>query len=141
MTRYLPSSHSLDCPPTQTPSFNASHSCLAVNFPKQCLGLLQKHLLHILRADQSHVHLHFVIKLCGIPLRPGKTQVAGVTSYGSCWCSYLNPHPDLHHLLLPRLFCGLQETLFQTVTRRLSFISPGHQHFFFFQVKLTHDSP
>ena len=56
---------------SQTPSLNSSHSCLATPFCQWT----QKPLLHIMRANHSHVHRHLSFKQHSVPLWPLNAKV------------------------------------------------------------------
>ena len=61
------------------PSLSSSHSCFAAHvFQLMHRCLLLKHLLHLLRADHSHVHHHQSFKHQGVPLWPLNAQVANL---------------------------------------------------------------
>ena len=52
--------------------------------PVYSLGLSQKHVLHILRANHSHVHRHLFFKCQGGPVRPLDAQISGLAHNNSC---------------------------------------------------------
>ena len=61
--------HRLGLVPATTPAFNSSHLVAAQSLPMDHPGLLQLHLLHVLRADHPHVHRHLRFKQQSVPLR------------------------------------------------------------------------
>ena len=99
----LPSQHSLGR--LQPQSFHQLFAlALCCPFlPLDHPGLLQKHLLHIRRADHSHVHYYLTFKHQGVPLWPVAAQMTGLAQICSRTLSHLPPCLHFKDLIPPCL--------------------------------------
>ena len=97
------SQHSLDRIQPNSLLQHNTLACCCPCIPQENPGLLQMHLLHILRANHPHVNLHLLFKQLGVPQSPLDAQVTGLAHYRSCKSSHLSPCLHLKDLLLPRL--------------------------------------
>ena len=124
---------------SQIPSFNSSYSCFCCPvLPVDCPGLLHKHLLHIFRANLSHVNSSVAFKNQSVPVRPLHSQISSFTHNPSCWPSHLPPRLNFKDLIHPSFFLFMVP-FSNPDSFCLVLSGQGGEFLLYFQAKSVHD--